>query len=44
MNKNTNFFDKKQQQKCQESMYKYKVGFFTVNSPPMTRDITCSKL
>ena len=27
----TQTFDEKQQQKCQESLCKYKVAFFTVN-------------
>ena len=41
--KNTNFFDEKQK-KYQESIFKYKVAFITLNSPPLTLDVTCSNL
>ena len=35
---------KKKKKKCKKSMRKYKVAFFILNSAPLTRDVTCSKL
>ena len=40
--KNTNFFMKNK--KCQKSIFKHKLAFFTLNSPSLTRDVTCFKL
>ena len=34
----------KNKKKCEESICKYEVAFFTMNSPPLTRGVTCSKL